>query len=80
MRRHRSWLLDVHPTGSCGNGPVRDAALIVAANQQQMFRMASYGSLESYAMLLGKQDAVRKLRREGHSPVVTARAGGQGAA
>lgn len=38
-------------------GPVRDAALIVAANQQQMFRVASYGSLESYAKVIGKQDA-----------------------
>ena len=39
-------------------GPVRDAALITAANQQQMFRVANYGSLESYAKLLGKTDAV----------------------
>ena len=39
-------------------GPVRDAALIVAANQQQLFRVASYGSLESYAKAIGKQDAV----------------------
>lgn len=38
-------------------GPVRDAALIVAANQQQMYRVASYGSLESYAKVIGKQDA-----------------------
>jgi ferritin-like metal-binding protein YciE len=30
-------------------GPVRDAALIVAANQQQMFRVASYGSMTHYA-------------------------------
>ncbi len=40
-------------------GPVRDAALIVAANQQQLFRVASYGSLESYAKVIGKQDAVK---------------------
>ena len=39
-------------------GAVRDAALIVAANQQQLFRVASYGSLESYAKVIGKQDAV----------------------
>ncbi len=38
-------------------GPIRDAALIVAANQQQMFRVASYGSLAHYAELIGKQDA-----------------------
>ena len=40
-------------------GPVRDAALITAANQQQMYRVAAYGSFESYAKLLGKQDAVK---------------------
>ncbi len=43
-------------------GPVRDAALIVAANQQQMFRVASYGSLAHYAELIGKQDAAGDLR------------------
>ncbi len=43
------------------NGPVRDAALIVAANQQQLFRVASYGSLDSYAKTIGKQDAVREI-------------------
>ena len=43
-------------------GPVRDAALIVAANQQQMFRVASYGSLAHYAELIGKQDAASDLR------------------
>ena len=42
-------------------GPVRDAALIVAANQQQMYRVASYGSLETYAKLIGKQDAAQGL-------------------
>ena len=40
-------------------GPVRDAALIAAANQQQMFRVATYGSIASYAKLLGKDDAVK---------------------
>ncbi|MGI4757573.1 MAG: ferritin-like domain-containing protein [Janthinobacterium lividum] len=42
-------------------GPVRDSALIVAANQQQLFRVASYGSLESYAKVIGKQDAAKGL-------------------
>ena len=42
-------------------GPVRDAALIVAANQQQMFRVASYGSMAHYAELLGKKDAAQGL-------------------
>ena len=43
--------------------PVRDAALIVAANQQQHYRVASYGSLETYAKLLGKQDAAEGLKQ-----------------
>ena len=43
-------------------GPVRDAALIVAANQQQMYRVASYGSLQHYAELLGKGDAAKGLK------------------
>ncbi len=42
-------------------GPVRDSALIVAANQQQLFRVASYGSVESYAQTIGKQDAAQGL-------------------
>ena len=42
--------------------PVRDAALIVAANQQQHYRISSYGSLESYAKLIGKEDAAQGLR------------------
>ena len=42
-------------------GPVRDAALIVATNQQQMYRVASYGSMTSYAKLIGKSDAVKGL-------------------
>ena len=43
-------------------GPVRDAALITAANQQQLYRVATYGSLQSYAKLLGKQDAMSALK------------------
>ena len=43
-------------------GPVRDAALIVAANQQQMYRVASYGSLETYAKLIGESDAASGLK------------------
>ena len=44
-------------------GPVRDAALIVAANQQQLYRVAAYGSIESYAKLIGKQDAAASLKQ-----------------
>lgn len=42
--------------------PVRDAALIVAANQMQHYRVASYGSLETYARLIGKTDAAQGLK------------------
>ena len=41
--------------------PVRDAALIVAANQMQHYRIAVYGSLAHYADLIGKQDAAQGL-------------------
>ena len=43
--------------------PVRDAALIVAFNQQQAYRLASYGSLASYAKVIGKEDAVSELQQ-----------------
>ena len=43
--------------------PVRDAALIVAANQQQLYRVSAYGSLKSYAKLIGKEDAVSELQQ-----------------
>lgn len=41
--------------------PVRDAALIVAANQMQHYRVAVYGSLAHYAELIGKTDAAQGL-------------------
>ena len=41
--------------------PVRDAALIVAANQQQAYRVSAYGSLKEYAGMIGKEDAVAEL-------------------
>ena len=37
-------------------GPVRDAALIVAGNQVEHFEMACWGSLRTFAKLLGKED------------------------
>ena len=43
--------------------PVRDAALIVAANQQQLYRVAVYGSLKQFAGLIGKSDAVAELEQ-----------------
>lgn len=42
-------------------GAVRDAALIVAFNQQQAYRVASYGSLKTYAELLNKSEIVSAL-------------------
>ena len=42
-------------------GAVRDAALIVAFNQQQAYRVSSYGSLKTYAQLIGKPDVVSDL-------------------
>ncbi len=41
-------------------GNVR-TALIVAINQQQHYRIGSYGSLETYAKLLGKQNEAKGL-------------------
>ena len=43
--------------------PVRDAALIVAANQMQHYRIAVYGSLAHYAQLLDRNDAAEPLQR-----------------
>ena len=45
------------------SSPVRDAALIVAANQMQHYRIAVYGSLAHYADLIGKQDATQILNQ-----------------
>ena len=52
-----------HMIGNTEASPVRDAALIVAFNQQQAYRVSSYGSLASYAKVLGKQDAVKDLEQ-----------------
>lgn len=46
---------------SSEKGAVRDAALVIAFNQQQAYRVASYGSLKTYAELIGKGDVVRDL-------------------
>lgn len=43
-------------------GPLRDAALVAAFNQQQAYRVASYGSLKTYAKLIGKEDAFADLQ------------------
>lgn len=43
--------------------PVRDAALIVAVNQQQAYRVSVYGSFSAYAELLGKSDAGEQMKQ-----------------
>ena len=50
-----------HMISNSDAGPVRDAALIVAANQQQHYRIGSYGSLETYAKLIGKGSEAKGL-------------------
>ena len=60
----RAMLTEVeHMIENTDKGPVRDAALIVAANQQQQYRVASYGSLGHYAELIGKADAAQGLKQ-----------------
>ncbi len=43
-------------------GSLRDAALVAAFNQQQAYRVATYGSLKTYAALIGKESAVADLQ------------------
>ena len=45
------------------SSPVRDAALIVAVNQQQAYRVAAYGSFRTFAELLGKDDATEQMQQ-----------------
>lgn len=48
---------------SMDQSPVRDAALIVAGNQVEHYEMAAYGSLLTFAQLLGKQECVQSLQQ-----------------
>ncbi len=43
--------------------PLRDAALIVAGNQVEHYEMGSYGSLVSYAELLGHNEVISMLQQ-----------------
>jgi len=43
-------------------GPVRDAALIAAAQKVEHYEIASYGTLCTYAKLLGLNDALKLLK------------------
>ena len=43
--------------------PVRDAALIVAAQEAEHYEMAAYGTLREWAKLLGRPEAVQLLKR-----------------
>jgi ferritin-like metal-binding protein YciE len=42
-------------------GPIRDAGLIAAAQRVEHYEIAGYGSVRSFAQLLGKQDIVELL-------------------
>jgi ferritin-like metal-binding protein YciE len=42
-------------------GPARDAALIVAAQKVEHYEIAAYGSLVTYAKMLGLKDASKLL-------------------
>lgn len=42
---------------------IRDAALIVAGNQVEHFEIACYGSLRTFAQLLGKEDIAQILEK-----------------
>lgn len=44
-------------------GPLRDAALIVAGNQVEHYEMAAYGSLRNFAELMGNQQCVQSLQQ-----------------
>jgi ferritin-like metal-binding protein YciE len=43
-------------------GPIRDAGLIAAAQRVEHYEIAGYGSVRSFAQLLGKQDIVELLQ------------------
>ena len=43
--------------------PIRDAALIVAGNQVEHYEMACYGSLRTFAQLMGKEDVAGILEK-----------------
>ena len=44
------------------SGPVRDAAIIVEFNQQQLYRVATYGAMLGYARLLGRAEVLDALK------------------
>jgi ferritin-like metal-binding protein YciE len=44
-----------------GDGPVKDAALIAAAQEAEHYEIAAYGTLRTWADVLGKPEAVRLL-------------------
>lgn len=43
--------------------PLRDAALVVAANQLEHYEIAAYGSIRKFAQLLGRQDVAGLLEQ-----------------
>ncbi len=51
-----------HMMKECDNPSVRDAAMIAAAQKVEHYEMATYGSLVSYAMLLGHRSEAKLLQ------------------
>lgn len=47
--------------GDGAKGPVRDAGLIAAAQRVEHYEIAAYGSVRSFAQLLGKSDMAKLL-------------------
>jgi ferritin-like metal-binding protein YciE len=48
---------------AAASSPIRDAAIIAANNQIEHFEIAAYGSLASFAHLLGHEEAAGKLEK-----------------
>lgn len=49
--------------GDVGKGPVRDAGIIAAAQRVEHYEMAGYGSVRSFAKLLGKPEIMSLLEQ-----------------
>jgi ferritin-like metal-binding protein YciE len=49
--------------GNTDAGPVRDAGLIAAAQRVEHYEMAAYGSVKSFAKILGQKDAAALLEQ-----------------
>lgn len=52
-----------HTLKETEGGPVRDAALIASAQRVEHYEMAGYGTVRTYAELLGHKDAAKLLQQ-----------------